>query len=1161
MTGTSLTTFIANRYRQFSQSPALPYAAALLTIVMMMTFTWIMEDLERLKFYHQTRTAALHQLSTIKVRLESELTRQISLTKGLEAYISVLNPHLKPTEFENLARIIIDQQPSIQSLVLYQNSIVTHIYPLAGNESAIGFNPLTIPIERQAIEIAIKTKKPIVTGPFNLVEGGLSFITRTPVFLTAPDHNGDYWGLVGLIIDQNLLFKNAGLIDSQAYFEFALRDPSKIFFGNPELFKQDPITLPITLPTSFWQLAAVPKTGWPTHPPSSHWWWLAGSLFALLLGKLVFLLVQTPLRLQATVAQATHALKQAETQLTQFLETMPVGVIILDAHGNLFYRNHKAIQIFGSDFHNFSSLYLAGTQQPYPHEKLPMLQALHGEIADCENLEIHRDNKIISLEIWGTPIWDEHGNVQFSLSAVQDISARKRAQTRLRNLEKQQRESLEAQLCNLAANVPGIIYQWYERQDGQRGYYYVSPRCQDFYGISAEQLQQNYSLLRIHPEDLPRWQQSIQQAVACKSDWSFEGRFILPSGKIKWWRGVAKPIIVSPTEMVFNGLIIDISQQKNLEEALRTSEQRLLEAIEAISDGFAYYDAEDKLVLCNQKYLDLNRCDRLMPRTPFAEILRHSASQYPQAKGRVNEWMAERFRACHTGQIMLQPLEGGRWLRLAEHHTKDGGHVSLYVDITDLKCIEEQLANQNLELQLKNQQLEEFAKQLAELEKQKFSYELLQLNRAYERFVPSEFLKLLDKKSILDVKLGDQVKKEMTVLFCDLRGFTGISEKMSPEEIFNFVNTYFGQMEPVILEHQGVIDKYIGDAIMVLFPTNADDAVQAAVTMLTLLHQYNRVLVRLGYQALQIGIGLHTGPLMLGIVGGHNRMEGTVIADAVNLASRVEGLTKIYGTPLLMTEQTYLKLASPSRYHIRVIDVVKVKGKSETVTVYEVYDADLPDLLTAKDQTRGQFEEGFFLYHAEEYEAALPFFEKVLTLNPHDKATRIYLKRCQEILQMNFPHPSTLLIVDDIADNLQLLLEFFTQQNFEVLIAKTGQEALEIVKHQRPHLILLDVMMPEMDGFTICSHLKENPETKDIPIIFMTALADSVDKVKGFQMGAVDYVTKPLEMQEVLMRVNTHIKINHLQQQLHIKNLQLEERNLALHKKLSGLKKPMSREN
>ncbi|MEK7990310.1 MAG: adenylate/guanylate cyclase domain-containing protein, partial [Thiotrichaceae bacterium] len=224
-----------------------------------------------------------------------------------------------------------------------------------------------------------------------------------------------------------------------------------------------------------------------------------------------------------------------------------------------------------------------------------------------------------------------------------------------------------------------------------------------------------------------------------------------------------------------------------------------------------------------------------------------------------------------------------------------------------------------------------------EEERIRFTEELYELNQAYQRFVPQEFLNLLDKPKVTDIKLGDHVEKEMTILFADIRDFTRLSEQMTPQENFNFINAYLGEMEPVIRQYGGFIDKYVGDAIMALFPRNADDAVQGALAMLETLIDFNqRDCKQVQKESIRIGIGINTGVLMLGTIGGEKRMDGTVIADAVNLASRVESLTKNYTTDLLITHNTYLKLQDKSSYLIEKVDAVKVKGKSELVTVYAV---------------------------------------------------------------------------------------------------------------------------------------------------------------------------------------------------------------------------------
>ena len=212
---------------------------------------------------------------------------------------------------------------------------------------------------------------------------------------------------------------------------------------------------------------------------------------------------------------------------------------------------------------------------------------------------------------------------------------------------------------------------------------------------------------------------------------------------------------------------------------------------------------------------------------------------------------------------------------------------------------------------------------------------LNKINEAYSRFVPNEFLKLLEKESMLDVKLGDHIQKEMTILFSDIRQFTEMSEKMTPQENFNFLNSYLEVIGPIIRKHNGFIDKYIGDAIMALFAGEPDDALLAAIEMQEELRIFNFERASRGLEPVKVGIGIHTGNLILGTIGEKERMEGTVIADAVNLASRIESLTKEYYTSILVSEFSVRKMKNPKQFLLREIDYVVVKGKSNVITVLE----------------------------------------------------------------------------------------------------------------------------------------------------------------------------------------------------------------------------------
>lgn len=205
-------------------------------------------------------------------------------------------------------------------------------------------------------------------------------------------------------------------------------------------------------------------------------------------------------------------------------------------------------------------------------------------------------------------------------------------------------------------------------------------------------------------------------------------------------------------------------------------------------------------------------------------------------------------------------------------------------------------------------------------------------NIAFRRFVPDEFLNFLSRKDITNINLGDHTRKTLTILFTDIRSFTAISEQMTPEENFNFINKFLGAVGPIIRVNSGFIDKYIGDAVMAIFPDNPSHAVEAGIQMLEKVQELNSDGGSSSIPEIKIGIGIHTGDTMLGIIGEKERYDSTVISDAVNLASRLEGLTKRLGQPLLMSETTASKVSGT--YQVHGLGMVQIRGKEEAIRVF-----------------------------------------------------------------------------------------------------------------------------------------------------------------------------------------------------------------------------------
>lgn len=295
----------------------------------------------------------------------------------------------------------------------------------------------------------------------------------------------------------------------------------------------------------------------------------------------------------------------------------------------------------------------------------------------------------------------------------------------------------------------------------------------------------------------------------------------------------------------------------------------------------------------------------------------------------------------------------------------------------------------NIYMSRKNFQLLAYTKELNELN----GY-TKKLNEAYKRFIPYDILNLLNKKSIIDVNLGDQVLKEMIVVFVDVRGYSTIAENLTPQENIALTNKLLQIMQNPIIEHQGIVNKYLGDGVMALFNNNPDQALEASIEILKNLAVFSQKRIGEEKAPIRVGIGLDSGEMIVGTVGTEDRMEQTVVADAVNVASRIEGMTKIYGASLLISENIYRKLKNPSKFTIRFMDTVIVKGRKKPVIIYQVFDGECSATIELYKKTMKDFSEGILLFREKKFAEALHSFNKVLEGNQDDQVARNYCARC-----------------------------------------------------------------------------------------------------------------------------------------------------------------------
>ncbi|QIP16975.1 AAA family ATPase [Spirosoma aureum] len=265
------------------------------------------------------------------------------------------------------------------------------------------------------------------------------------------------------------------------------------------------------------------------------------------------------------------------------------------------------------------------------------------------------------------------------------------------------------------------------------------------------------------------------------------------------------------------------------------------------------------------------------------------------------------------------------------------------------------------------------------------------LSRAYQRFVPHSFINALGRKNILQVELGDNIDQEMTVMFCDIRAYSSLSEGMTPEDNFRFINTYLKRVGPVIRANQGFINHYLGDGFIAVFKNNPEDALRAALQLSETIEQYNEKRLTDGRIPISVGMGIHTGRVMMGIIGDEERHDANVISDAVNISSRLEGLTKTFGSTILLSEKTMTGIINPGLFMFRFLGHIRVKGKEDALDVYEMISTNAPDLLEKKIQTLDLFKDGLNNYYKKRFGEAAVSLRKVLDINPADKTAYRYL--------------------------------------------------------------------------------------------------------------------------------------------------------------------------
>ena len=564
---------------------------------------------------------------------------------------------------------------------------------------------------------------------------------------------------------------------------------------------------------------------------------------------------------------------EQERQFREILESCPAGLIVVDDDGSLLFHNARLRELLG---YEKEELELIDTRTFWHdlEQRSRIVAALRDQGGQLLNEKVvwkTKKGQLVHLLISYVQVAYGGGHVSFiggkRLCWVYDVTALTQREAQVAEQEHQLREILE--YC-----PAGLIIV-----DDEGRLLFHNWRLRELLGYEREELELF---------DTKRFWHDLDHRARIVDRLRERGGQLLNEEVI--WRtkqGQLLKLLISYVQVAYQGghisfsggkrlcWVYDITPLRRAEQARIHSEQRLAEAIESISEGFACYDAEDRLVVCNSCYRDLlypGLDVDLSAGMNFETIIRRAAERgyIKDAEGHVDEWVAARLlRHLNPGEPQVQRRADGRWVMVSERRTAEGGSVAVYSDISELKQREEDLSEKSAALEALSSKL---AKYLA----------------------PQVYDAIFSGRQ--DGKIASK-RKKLTVCFSDIAGFTETTDKMESEDLTQLLNQYLTEMSRIAVQYGATIDKYVGDAILMFFgdPESRgvrEDAlacVKMALAMQKRMDELAEVWRDAGIEnPLRCRIGIHTGYCTVGNFGSEDRMGYTIIGGAVNLASRIE---------------------------------------------------------------------------------------------------------------------------------------------------------------------------------------------------------------------------------------------------------------------------------
>ncbi len=610
---------------------------------------------------------------------------------------------------------------------------------------------------------------------------------------------------------------------------------------------------------------------------------------------------------------------EQERQFREVLDYCPAGLNVVDEDGRLLFHNARLRELMGYDEDEMHLFDTKRFWQDIDHRAriIEILKEQGGQLLNEEVIWKTKQGQPLYLLVSYVQVGYRGGHVSFvggkRILWVYDITALKAREAQIAEQERQFREILE--YCPAGLNVV----------DEEGRLVFHNARLRELMGYAEEEM---------HLFDTKRFWHDLDHRTRIITALRERGGQLLNEEVIwKTKQGQLVHVLLSYVQVAYHGghvsfaggkrilWVYDISALRRAEDARKISEQRLVEAIESISEGFVFYDSEDRLVLCNSCYRELlysGADTQLIVGATFESIIRGAAERgdIKDAEGRVDEWVAGRLlQHRNPGEPQVQRRSNGRWVMVSERRTEDGGTVAVYSDITELKQREESLAEKSAALEALSGKL---ARYLA----------------------PQVYNSIFTGRQ--DVKIASQ-RKKLTICFSDIAGFTETTDRMELEDLTQLLNQYLTEMSKIASDYGATIDKYVGDAIVMFFgdpetrgvKEDALACVEMALAMQKRIVELADVWRNVGIETpLRCRIGIHTDYCTVGNFGSADRMDYTIIGGAVNLASRLEH----EATPgtVLISYETFAHVKDA--IHCEEQGHIRVKGIAYPVTTYRVVD-------------------------------------------------------------------------------------------------------------------------------------------------------------------------------------------------------------------------------